>query len=70
VKVDSNGAVSNARLESAGPSRYFANAALQAARRWRFKPAQVNGEDVPSEWILRFEFSRPAIDVVPTETKP
>jgi TonB family protein len=59
LKVDANGAVSNARIESPGHSRYFADKALQAARRWRFTPAKVNGQPVASEWVLRFDF-RPA----------
>ena len=38
VAVDASGAVSHASLVSRGPSEYFANQALQAARKWTFKP--------------------------------
>lgn len=58
VKVDPSGNVSEAKLESAGPSRYFANKALEASRGWKFTAPQSNGHPVPSQWRLRFEFSR------------
>ena len=70
VAVDSSGTVSNASLENAGPSKYFANLALNAARRWRFNPAEIDGKLVPSKWILRFRFGRTTTEVVPLETSP
>jgi TonB family protein len=62
VTVDPSGGVSNATLESAGPSRYFSNQALQASRRWKFKPTQVS-----STWILRYAFRRSGTEVTPVE---
>jgi TonB family protein len=56
VTVDASGNVSKATLDSPGPSRYFANLAEQAAPRWKFKPAQIDGKAVPSVWIIRFGF--------------
>ena len=70
VNVDPTGAVSTARFDSRGPSRYFADKALQAAQKWRFKPAQVDGQDVVSVWTLRFEFRRSGTDVTPLELTP
>ena len=61
VNTDENGVVTSAEPESAVTSKYFMNLALQAARRWRFKPAQVEGRAVSGEWVLRFHFE-------PTET--
>jgi TonB family protein len=58
VKVDASGNVTEAHLESPGPSRYFANKALESARRWKFTPPDVDGQPVASEWRLHFEFSR------------
>jgi TonB family protein len=58
VRVDPSGNVAAAKLDSPGPSRYFAQLALKAARRWKFRPAEVDGRNVPSEWILRFEFEK------------
>jgi protein TonB len=70
VTVGSDGIVSNAALASPGPSRYFANLSLQAARNWKFKPAQVNGQAVPSSWLLRFQFSQTATEVTSVEESP
>jgi TonB family protein len=69
VTVDSNGNVSNAAIDSTGSS-YFADRALAAAKRWRFKPAQVNGHAVTSEWILRFEFTSSSAEVAPARVSP
>jgi serine/threonine-protein kinase len=70
VKVDPGGNVSNAAVDSPGPSKYFAKAALQAAQQWRFKPPQVNGQPVSSVWVLRFEFGQTATEVTPVEVTP
>jgi TonB family protein len=70
VEVDPSGNVVQAKLVSPGPSVYFANHALAAARRWTFNPPQVDGHPAASEWNLRFQFSRTNIQVFPAETKP
>ncbi|MFZ0420141.1 MAG: TonB family protein [Candidatus Sulfotelmatobacter sp.] len=70
VSVDTSGNVSQARLISPGPSKYFANQALTAARHWKFSPPQLNGQPSPSEWILHFQFGRTLTQVFPAETKP
>ncbi len=70
VSVDASGNVSQAKLVSAGPSKYFAERALEAARRWKFTPPQVDGQPAASEWILRFQFGRANIQVSPSEIKP
>jgi TonB family protein len=70
VTVDPSGDVSNATFDSPGVSKYFANLALQAARDWRFKPAQVDGQTVTSVWILRFQFRQTATEVTPVEASP
>jgi len=69
VAVSPQGEVTNASLASPGPSKYFANKALEASRRWKFKPAEVGGRPVSSEWMLRFQFGRTGTEVVPTESK-
>jgi TonB family protein len=70
VEVDASGKVSQAKLVSAGPSRYFADRALAAARRWKFTPPQVDGRPVASEWLLRFQIGRASTQAFPVETKP
>jgi len=70
VTVDPSGDVSNAAFDSPGVSKYFANLALQAARNWRFKPAQVDDQAVSSVWILRFQFKQTRTEVTPVEASP
>jgi TonB family protein len=70
VAVDSGGNVSNATLDSAGPSRYFARQALDAAQHWKFKPAQVSGHGVASAWTLQFQFTQSGTDITPVEVSP
>jgi TonB family protein len=70
VGVDPFGSVVGATLDSPGPSKYFANLALQAARRWEFRPAEVDGRCVSSEWILRFEFNGTATKAFPVQAAP
>jgi TonB family protein len=70
VAVDPKGNVSSAGLDSPGPSKYFANLALEAARKWKFKPPYSEGRAVSSVWMLRFQFTRAATDVTPVEVSP
>jgi TonB family protein len=42
-------------LEDPGPSKYFARLATEAARKWKFAPAE---KQAPRKWLLRFEFTR------------
>ena len=67
VAVSPAGEVTEASLASPGPSKYFANKALDASRHWKFKPGESNGQPAPSEWILRYQFTQNATDVVPEE---
>src|SRR5260370_9576494 len=69
VSVNPAGDLSDATLTSPGPSKYFANQALQASRRWRFRPAEVNGQPVASELTLKYAFRRSAIEVVPSHDR-
>jgi len=70
VSVDASGNVSEAKFASRGPSTYFANRALAAARGWKFNPPQVAGQAAPSEWALRFQFRRTSIEAFPAEKHP
>jgi TonB family protein len=70
VSVDPAGQVSNAELDLAGPSKYFARQALTAAQQWTFKPAQIKGKPVASAWILDFTFTQSGTDVTPVEVSP
>ncbi len=70
VRVDPSGSVVGATFDSPGPSRYFADLALNAARRWEFVPPKVDGRYVSSEWVLKFEFERTATRARPAQAAP
>lgn len=70
LSVDANGNVTDATLESPGPSKYFAGKSLEAARHWKFKPAQVDGRGAPTTWTLEFQYTQSAIHVVPKQFAP
>jgi TonB family protein len=70
VQVDPTGHVTGATLEAPGPSKFFADKALSAASHWKFSPPTVGGRNVPSEWILRFNFSNTGTTVHPSQTTP
>jgi TonB family protein len=55
VTVDRSGEVVGETVEDPGSSRYFARAATDAARKWRFAPADNQSS---RQWLLRFEFTR------------
>jgi protein TonB len=70
VHVDPSGGVSRAEFDSPGPSKFFADLALQAARKWAFTPPEVNGKSVESDWRLRFEFTPKDTKVAPAQIAP
>ncbi len=70
VSVDASGNVANATFVSPGPSKYFARQAMEAAQQWKFAPAQVNGQAVPSAWVLHFGFRKSGTEVEPEPVKP
>jgi protein TonB len=68
--VDAAGNVSSAEFESPGPSKYFADAALKAVRRWEFTSPEAGGRSVPSEWLVRFEFKPSGVKAFPQQITP
>ncbi|HEY2823411.1 MAG TPA: TonB family protein [Candidatus Acidoferrum sp.] len=69
VRVSPSGAVESA-VPASSPSRFFGDAAVQAAKKWDFTPAKVSGQAVPSEWLVRFDFTPTDTKILPSETKP
>jgi TonB family protein len=69
VHVNASGTVTGAEPASS-PSRFFGDAAVQAAKRWDFAPAKVANQAVPSEWLLRFDFTQSGTKVLPSQTTP
>lgn len=70
VAVDHTGRVMNASPEPAGKSRYFAERAAEAARKWRFKPAHMDGRPTSSVWEIRFEFRKNGTTASAVEVTP
>jgi TonB family protein len=70
VQVDASGKVTDAELEDPGPSKYFANLTEKAARQWEFSSPESDGHSVPSEWLIRFEFSSSGVRAIPTQARP
>jgi TonB family protein len=68
--VNASGRVSEAVLDTPGPSRYFADKALAAARQWTFSSAVVDGHSDSSEWLIRFEFTREGVNAYPSQVQP
>jgi TonB family protein len=57
VNVDGSGNVIGATLLNTDPSKYFLRLSVDAARKWKFSPADnQNGR----QWSLQFEFTREA----------
>jgi len=55
VIVDRSGNVVAATLDNRGSSKYFARAAMDAAKKWKFAQAADQASRV---WLLHFEFTR------------
>lgn len=56
VEVDATGYPNNATLVQRSGSRALDRAAMEAVRRWRFTPAQNNGQPVPGSIEVPFDF--------------
>ena len=55
VTVDRSGNVVGETLENQGSSKYFARLGLEAAKKWKFTPADSQDS---RQWLLQFEFTR------------
>jgi len=60
VHVDATGKVLDAEIQSQGPSKYFADAALQSSRRWKFPPG-----DATRAYDVQYIFERSETIAVP-----
>ncbi len=57
AQVDAAGKVRDAQIESKSGSAYFNDLALQAARKWLFRPANAT-DGAERSYVLRFEFTQ------------
>jgi TonB family protein len=61
VMVDSAGSVQSAEVTASNPKGAFGeallkNAAVEAAKQWKFRPGQVDGKNVAAEYSIDFKF--------------
>lgn len=68
--VNPSGNVTDADFTDPGPSKYFADLALKAVRRWEFNSPEVNGRSVASEWQIRFDFTPTGVKASPHQVTP
>ena len=57
VDVDANGNVTNVTVEKSSRNRDLDRAAMQAARKWRFNPAVINGQKAASRVRVPVDFN-------------
>ena len=70
VHVDAAGSVSDATLDSPGPSSYFADLSLKAAQRWLFSPPEADGRSVPSDWLVHFYYTQSGVKASSQQVSP
>ena len=70
VHADAAGNVTEAEFDTPGPSKYFADLALKAARRWVFSSPEVDGRSAASDWLIQFGFSQAGVKASATQTQP
>jgi TonB family protein len=69
VSLDENGRVKGTDLVSRNVDARLANAAMDAARRWRFEPARMQNKRVASAVVLHFRFSREGSEIVADQAR-
>lgn len=69
VQVGPAGNVTDTELDNPGPSKYFADLALKAARQWEFSSPEADGHSLPSEWLIRFQFTQMDTKAIPTQVQ-
>jgi eukaryotic-like serine/threonine-protein kinase len=70
VHVDASGNVAEAALDAPGPSKYFADLALKAARQWVFTPPEAEGRSVASDWRIQFNFTPSGVQKTVQQISP
>ncbi len=68
ARVDRDGTVADATVIRSAPP--FDDAALKAARQWRFRPARVRGTPVTTRVYILFGFPVPVVNVPPAPATP
>jgi hypothetical protein len=70
VHVDAAGNVTAATLDNPGPSRYFADLSMKAARQWVFTAPEANGHSAPSDWKIQFNYTQSGVQMSSQQLTP
>jgi hypothetical protein len=64
IRIGTNGSVVGAQAATAGDGiqAYVAQRALEAVRQWKFRPARLGPDPVPSKWTVRFRFDKSGVE--------
>jgi len=65
LNVDSDGSVTRIQVLTPGAESHIADAAVDAAERWRFEPATLHGRPVSSEILATLKFHNPSEITLP-----
>jgi TonB family protein len=60
VRLNPDGTVGSADLDTPASSQFFANLALKAARQWQFAASSSGSSVLPSTTLIRFDFTQTA----------
>jgi hypothetical protein len=63
IRIGTNGSVVAAQAATAGDGiqAYLVQRSLEAARQWKFRPARLGPDPVPSKWTVRFLFDKSGV---------
>ena len=63
LRIGSNGSVVGAQAATTGEGvqAYLVQRSLEAARQWKFRPARLGADAVPSKWTVRFLFNKSGV---------
>jgi TonB family protein len=70
VHVNADGTVDSAELDAPSHSKYFAEQAIKAAKKWQFSAPEVGGRSVDSDWLLHFEITSSATHLTSKQVSP
>ena len=64
MRIGANGSVVDAQAAAAsdGIQAYLVQRSLEAVRQWKFRPARLGPDPVPSKWTVRFRFDKAGVD--------
>jgi TonB family protein len=70
IHVNAAGTVDSAELDTPSSSKYIAEQAIKAAKKWQFTAPEVAGRSVASDWLLHFEITSTATNVTSKQVSP